>query len=128
IRCVRHPLGELCVEGRRESDGVDSAEHRELPPAVETCGAYDRLALRAVDDGSRLLQVDAVAVSPAVQAGAGVQETRGRELVPARQDRACQRAGDQRRMRALWNQSRATVARAMVFPDYRLRRTSAGEP
>ena len=75
-----------------------------------------------------VLQVDAVGLSAALQARAGVQEARGRQLVPERQDRARQRAGHRRRVRAVRRQGRAALPGAVVLPDHRLRRTAARQP
>ena len=66
-----------------------------------------------------------------LQARARVQEARGRQLVPERQDRARQRAGHRRRVRALRRPGRAAVPRAVVLPHHRLcgaaaRRISTG--
>ena len=47
------------------------------------------------------------------------------ELVPVRQDRARQRAGDQRRLRTLRHAGRAAVPGAVVLPHHRLRRPAA---
>ena len=55
-----------------------------------------------------VLQVDPVDLPAALQGGEGVQEGRGGQLVPERQDRARQRAGHQRPVRALrhaWSSS-----------------------
>ena len=60
-----------------------------------------------------------------LQAGPGVQEGRGGQLVPERQDRARQRAGRRRRVRALRREGRAAVSRAVVLPDHRVRRAAA---
>ncbi len=50
---------------------------------------------------SRVLQVDPVDLPPALQGGEGLQEEGGGQLVSQRQDRAGQRAGDRRPLRAL---------------------------
>ena len=102
--------------------GADPQEHRQLPPPAEARRADGRLAPRAVDHRSGVLQVDAVGLPAAVQARAGVQEAGGGQLVPERQDRARQRAGHRRRVRAVRRQGRAAVPRAVVLPHHRLRR------
>ena len=83
---------------------------------------------RAVDHRSALLQVDAVGLPAALQAGAGLQEEGGRQLVPVRQDRARQRAGHRRRVRALRHAGGAALPRAVVLPHHRLRGAAARQP
>ena len=63
-----------------------------------------------------------------LQAGAGLQEAGGGQLVPERQDRARQRAGHRRRVRALRHAGGAAVPGAVVLPDHRLRGAAAGQP
>ena len=61
-----------------------------------------------VDHRSRVLQVDPVDLPPAAEGGEGLQEGGGGQLVPERQDRARQRAGHRRPLRALrhaWSSS-----------------------
>ena len=65
-----------------------------------------------------LLQVDAVGLPAALQAGAGLQEAGGGQLVPERQDRAGQRAGHRRRVRAVRHAGRAAVPGAVVLPHH----------
>ena len=98
LRRLRHPLREFRPQGRNASGRADPAQHRELHPAAAAVGADDRLAPLAVDDGQVVLQVDAVDLSQALRARTGVQEGRGGQLVPERQDRARQRAGHRRRV------------------------------
>ena len=59
-----------------------------------------RLAARAVHHRPRLLQVDPVALPPAVQGGEGLQEDGRGQLVSRVQDGAGQRAGHRRLLRA----------------------------
>ena len=92
---------------------------------LASIGRNVSVGARAVDHRSCLLQVDAVALPAAVQARARLQEERRGELVPQRQDRALQRAGDCRCVRALRHHGGAARARAVVFPDHRLCRTPA---
>ena len=52
----------------------------------------------------------------------------GGQVVPQRPDRAGQRAGDRRPLRALRLARRGAPARAVVLQDHRLRRAPAGRP
>src|SRR6266852_1334219 len=79
-----------------EPGQTDPPEHRHLPPPAPQVWRHVRLASRAIDHRSRVLQVDPVALSPALQGGPRVQEARGGELVSQGQDGARQRAGDRR--------------------------------
>ena len=50
---------------------------------------------------------------------------RGRQLVPERPDRACERAGEGRPLRALRCRGRGAQARRVVLPHHRVRRSPA---
>ncbi len=127
LRRLRHPLGELRAEGRRAPDAAHPAEHRELPAPAASRGAHGRLEARAVHHGSELLQVDAVDLPAALQAGAGLQEEGGGQLVPERQDGAGERAGREWPLRALRRPGRAAAARAVVLPHHGLRGAAAAQ-
>ncbi len=122
VRRVRHPQRELRDQGRHQPRRADPAEHRELPPPAPPHRRHVRLATRAEHHGSQVLQVDPVDLPPAPEGGEGLQEVGGGQLVPARQDRAGQRAGHQRPVRALRHGGGAADAGAVVLPDHRLRR------
>ena len=113
--------GELRHQGRNSPQRADTSEHRQLPPAAEARRPDGGLETRAVDHRSALLQVDAVGLPAALQAGAGLQEEGGGQLVPVRQDGARQRAGHRRRVRALRHDGGAAVPGAVVLPHHRLR-------
>src|SRR5712671_5782176 len=74
IRRLRDSFGELRPEGWDASDGSDPAEHRQLQKTARASGVDGRLALHAFDNRAELLQVDSVAVSEALRAGARLQE------------------------------------------------------
>jgi leucyl-tRNA synthetase len=76
----------------------------------------------------RLLPVDAVGLPAAPQAGARLQEGGGGQLVPHRQDRARQRAGRGRAVRAVRHARRAALPGAVVLPHLGLRRAAARQP
>ena len=75
-----------------------------------------------------LLPLDAVDLPPALQARARLPQGGGGQLVPARPDRARERAGDRRALRALRPPGRDPPARAVVLPHHRLRRRAARRP
>src|SRR6266516_2000771 len=101
LRRIRDSFGELRPQGRTASDGSHPAQHREFPATAGERRLDGRLALSPRDYRPQLLQVDAVALSPAVEAGARLQETGSGELVSRLQNRAGQRAGCWRTVRAL---------------------------
>src|SRR5205823_166072 len=86
VRRLRHSLGELRAHRRYAPGEADSPEHRHVPPPTPTLRRDVRLAPRAVDDRSRLLQVDAVALPAALQGWPRGQTAGGGELVPGVQD------------------------------------------
>src|SRR5207302_3017615 len=74
LRCIRDSFGELRSQSRAASDGSDPEEHRQLSTPAGKRGVDGRLAGEARHHRPRLLQVDAVAVSAAVEARARLQE------------------------------------------------------
>ena len=60
------------------------------------------------------------------KAGKAYKKAARGQLVSQRQDRARQRAGHQRPLRALRDRGRAADAGAVVLPDHRVRRPAAG--
>ena len=60
--------------------------------------------------------------------GPGLPQGGGRQVVPQRRDRAGQRAGHRRALRALRRRGRGAPARAVVLPHHRLRRPPARRP
>ena len=84
VRRVRHPQRELRDQAGHQPRDPDPAEHRELPPPAPADRRDVRLAPRALDHRSAVLQVDPVDLPPALQGGEGVQEGGGGQLVPAR--------------------------------------------
>jgi hypothetical protein len=128
VRRLRDPLRELRHQGRGAPGRAHTAEHRQLPAPAEARRAHGGLEPRALHHGPVVLQVDPVGLPAAVQAGAGLQEAGGGELVPVRQDRAGQRAGGARSLRALRDGRGAAVPGAVVLPDHGLRGAAAGQP
>ena len=75
-----------------------------------------------------LLPLDAVDLPAALRARAGLPQGGRRQVVPQRPDRAGQRAGHRRALRALRRRGRGRAARAVVLPHHRLRRPPARRP
>ena len=74
---------------------------------------------------ARVLPLDAVAVPAVLRARARVPQGGARQVVPERPDRARERAGDRRPLRALRHRGRVAEPDAVVLPDHRLRRRAA---
>src|SRR6267142_1140970 len=70
FRCLRHPFRELRADDWYPSRQAHPAEHRGVPAPAPALRRNVRLAARALDDRSRVLQMDAVDLSAAVQGGA----------------------------------------------------------
>ena len=128
LRRVRHPLGELRAQGGHASDGVDSAQHRELHGAAQAYRRHVRLEPHGRYDGSEVLQVDAVDLFEAPRGRVGREEAGAGQLVPVLPHRARQRAGDRRRVRALRHDGRAAAALPVVLQDHEVRGAFAREP
>src|SRR5206468_13096788 len=73
--CDLHSFPTRRSSDLQASDGPDPEEHRELPPAAGANGLDGRLAPHAVDYGSGLLQMDAVGLPAAAQAGRSEEHT-----------------------------------------------------
>ena len=74
---------------------------------------------------ARLLPLDAVALPQVLRAGPRLPQGGAGQLVPERPDRARERAGDRRPLRALRRRGRAQEPRAVVLPDHGVRRPPA---
>ena len=114
----RHPRGRPPAPRHR-------AEHRRHPRADAPHGLGDRLGPRGLDPRALLLPLDAVALPQVLRAGPGLPQGGAGQLVPQRPDRARQRAGDRRPLRALRRRGRAPEPRAVVLQDHGLRRPPA---
>ena len=75
-----------------------------------------------------VLPLDPVAVPEVPRAGAGLPQEQPGQLVPQRPDRAGQRAGRRRPLRALRRRGHQARADAVVLQDHRLRPGAAGRP
>ena len=75
-----------------------------------------------------VLPLDAVAVPEVPRAGPGLPQEQPGQLVPQRPDRAGQRAGRRRHVRALRRRGHQARADPVVLQDHRLRPGAAGRP
>ncbi len=125
LRLVRPPGGERRDQGGRPSARDHRAQHRVDPGADEDARLGDRLGARGLDARSSLLPLDAVAVHQVLRGRARVSQGGARQLVPERPDRARERAGDQRALRALRRARRVAPPHAMVLQDHELRGRAA---
>ncbi len=88
-------------------------------------GDLDRLVARTRDPHPRVLPLDPVDLPAAVRAGARLPDRGAGPVVPEGRDRAGQRAGRRRPLRALRDRGRAAQPRAVVLPHHRVRRSAA---
>ncbi len=128
LRLVR-PAG----RERRDPRGRPPArEHRAQHRAHHALVSARRLGVRlgppALDPRSRVLPLAAVAVPALPRARARVPEGRAGEVVPERPDRARERAGARRPLRAVRRRGRVAPHGAVVLPDHRLRAGAARRP
>ena len=121
LRRLRAAGREQRDQDRRASPGGDREVDRVLPRAVHALGHLDRLDARARHPRAQLLPLDAVDLPQALRARARLPRRGAGPVVPEGPDRARQRAGDRRALRALRHAGRAAPARAVVLPDHRLR-------
>ena len=128
LRRVRPAGREPRDQDRRAPARVDRAVDRGVPAGHALVGDLDRLVARVRHARAALLPLDAVDLPAAVRARAGLPQGGGGQLVPQGRDRARQRAGDRRALRALRHAGRGAPARAVVLPHHRLRRPPARRP
>ena len=95
---------------------------------MQRIGLGDRLDARGLDARARVLPLDAVAVPALPRARPRVPQGRAGQVVPERPDRARERAGDRRPLRALRRRGRGAEPGAVVLPDHGLRRRAARRP
>ena len=131
-RAAPDGVGRLRPAGRERRDiprhrpgDVDDAEHLQhaAPDALD--GHQLRLVARDRHVRTGVLPLESVALLTPVRARAGVQARGAGELVPARQDRARQRAGRGRAMLALFAPGRTPQPLAVVPAHHRVRGPAA---
>ena len=136
-RRVLHPIGYDAFGLPAENHAIRSGEHPRDSSASSIAAFQREFRSWGVSfDWSReiataraeLLPLDAVDLPQALRARAGLPLAGGGQLVPEGPDRARQRAGHRRPLRALRHAGRGAPARAVVLPHHRLRRPPARRP
>ena len=119
------PAENNAIKTGRASPRGDLGLDRGVPPPVPLLGHLDRLDARARHLRARVLPLDAVDLPPPLRGRARLPGRGRRAVVPGRPDRARQRAGDRRPLRALRLAGRGAQPRAVVLQDHRLRGPAA---
>ena len=128
LRRLRPARREPRDQDRPAPARLDRRVDRRLPAPVPPVGHLDRLDARVRHPRAALLPLDAVDLPAPLRARPGLPQGGRGQLVPERPDRARQRAGHRRALRALRPRGRGPPARAVVLPHHRLRRPPARRP
>ena len=122
---LRPARGERGDQARHAPGRLDLREHRDAGRSFRRYALSLRLDPAAAHLRPGVLPLDAVAVPALYERGLAYRR-RLRQLVPARPDRAGQRAGHQRPLRALRRRGHQARADPVVLQDHRVRRPAAG--
>ena len=121
LRRLRPARREQRDRDRRAPPRCHRALDRVVPRAVQAVGRLARLDPRGLDPRARLLPLDAVDLPEALRAGPRVPCGGAGPMVSEGPDRARERAGDRRSLRALRDSRRPAPPLAVVLQDHRLR-------
>ena len=105
---------------------VDHEQHRKHAKAAELNGSRLRLGPGDNLRPAGVLPVEPVDIPPVLQGGAGLPRQRARQLVPLLPDRACQRAGGRRQVRAVRLARQPPRPGAVVLRHHQVRRGAPG--
>ena len=112
-------------QARRGPGPLDLREHRAAEGVDAPLRLLVRLGPRVQHLRPRVLPLEPVVLPADVRAGPGLPQGQHRQLVPQRPDRAGQRAGGRRAVRALRHAGHQEEADAVVPAHHRLRRPAA---
>ena len=115
---VRPARGERGDQEQLPPGRLDLQEHRDPGRLVPALRGLLRLVPAALHLRSRLLPLEPVAVPAFLRARPGLPQGRLRQLVPGRPDRAGQRAGHRRPLRAVRRRGGPARADPVVFQDH----------
>ena len=128
LRLVRAARRERRDPRGRQSARDHRAQHRRDPRPDAPHGLGDRLAARGLGARADLLPLDAVALPEVPEGGSDLPQGGAGQLVPARPDRARERARRRREVLALRRGRRGAEHGAVVLQDHRVRRPAARRP
>ena len=128
VRLLRTERRERRDPRQRAPRDVHLRQHRHLDGVLQEVRHQLRLEPHPEHLRPRLLPLDPVAVPAVPRARAGLPQGEPGQLVPGRPDRAGQRAGHRRSLRALRRRGDQARADAVVLQDHRLRPGAAGQP
>jgi len=125
---VRAAGGERGDQARRAPRALDVRQHRPHAGAAPAARLLVRLGARARHVRPAVLPLGAALLPPHARTRPRLQAALVGQLVPHMRDCPGQRAGRRRRVLALRNGGRAARARAVVPPDYGVRRGASPGP
>ena len=123
---LRPARGERRDQERRAPGDLHLRQHRQAVRVVPQLRDQLRLVAPVQHQRPGVLPLDPVAVPEVPRARAGLPQEQPGQLVPQRPDRAGQRAGRRRPLRALRRRGDQARADPVVLQDHRLRAAAAG--